>query len=431
MGLTARALVAGYGGQCVLDGVDVAAAPGELLAVVGPNGSGKTTLLRALSGVLSPDAGEVALNGVPLSAMAAPLRARKIGFVPQSRPPDFAFTVREMVEMGRTPYLGRFGRLHPADVKAVDGALRRVGIEALADKDASVLSAGQVQLVVLARALAQEPSILLLDEPTAHLDLTHQIEVMEAVRSLVRNEKMAAVAVLHDLNLAAAYGDRILVLARGRVRAQGTPAAVLTRAHIAAGFGVDVIVRRHPVTGAVYVVPFAVSAPAQEQSAPASGRGRVHVVCGGGTGAQVMSDLVRAGFEVSVGVVNVLDSDFEVAQSLGVQVVAEAPFSAVSVGALEEARKMAASCEAVVLSAVPIGPSNVSNLSLLEAAAGDGRQRVVVDPAGAKDRDFTGGEATRRVERLLEGGAVGLDSPGAVAAHLQRVGSALAPPPGA
>jgi iron complex transport system ATP-binding protein len=405
VGVKAAGLSAGYDGRDVLEGIDLEIAPGELLAIVGPNGSGKTTLLRALAGTLRPTGGTALIGGAEASSLKARERARRLAVVPQSNAVEFAFTVREVVEMGRTPYLTGLGTLSKADRVAVDKALERAGVASLADQIATELSAGQAQLVSIARALAQESTALLLDEPTAHLDVTHQIEVMDTVRRLAHEGQMACAAVLHDLNLAAAFADRILLLSKGRVRACGPPAEVLTRANIAATFGLDVLVRRHPVSGALFVVPVAVSLDPDAPPASAPRHARIHLVCGGGTGAPLMTALSRAGAKLSTGVLNVIDSDFEVAQALGLRVVAEAPFSAVTQAAAEDSRRLALAADAVVLAAVPFGLANLANLAVVEAAAAAGKPVYLVDAEGAAARDFTGGEAPRRLAALRASGS--------------------------
>ena len=432
MGIAAKGVTAGYGGAPVVLGVDLEVNAGELVAVVGPNGSGKTTLLRALAGTLPPEAGDIRVGGRPLAGLSAPERACRVALVPQSAPFEFAFTVREVVETGRTAHLSRLGSLAGADRKAVQEALDRVGLADLGERNSTAVSSGQAQLVVLARALAQGTNVLLLDEPTAHLDVAHQIEVMDCVRRLVKEGGLAAVAVVHDLNLAATYADRLVLLAKGRVRAQGTPAAVLTRANVAATFGLDVLIRRHPVSGAFFVVPLSLATAEAPRGATGQGRARVHLVCGGGTGAPLMHALVRAGFDVSVGVVNVLDTDFEVAEALGLRVVAEAPFSPVSPASLEEARGLAGAADAVVLAAVPLGRSNADNLSLLDAALSAGKRVAVMDADHVPARDFTGGEAAARVAGLLAaqppGAAGAYPSPEALLAALHDLFPAGAMP---
>jgi iron complex transport system ATP-binding protein len=427
MGLSARALCAGYGTAPVLEGVDIEVEEGQVVAVVGPNGSGKTTLVRALSGILKPLSGTVRIGGADVHAITSRERARRIAVVQQSTPLQFAFTVREVVELGRTAYLTGLGSLSSEDRLAVEQAMGQAGVLDLASRDATTVSAGQLQLVAIARALAQKPQVLLLDEPTAHLDVTHQIEVMETVRRLVKADGFACLAVLHDLNLAATYGDRIVMIAKGRLRAQGPPSEVLTRANIASTFGLDVLVRRHPVSGAFFIVPLSVALSASDGAPSRTHPQRVHLVCGGGTGAPLMGELVRRGAKVSVGVVNVLDTDFEVAESLGLRAVAEAPFSQITAAALEEAKPLALHADAVVLTAVPFGRSNLANLGLVEEALAAGKPVFVIDPEGAGARDFTGGEAHGRIQALLAA------SPGARAAASDddalRAILALAPVP--
>jgi iron complex transport system ATP-binding protein len=402
VGLSVRNIGLAYGSEPVLSGVSFEAEAGEVVGVVGPNASGKTTLLRGLSGTLRPRGGSVTLDGAPITDLTARERARVLAVVPQSQPTEWAFTVREMVEMGRTPYMGGVGRATPADREAVEAAMARAGILPLADKDSTTLSSGQAQLVVLARAMAQEPRLLLLDEPTAHLDITHQLEVMETVRTIVRDRSLTAVAVLHDLNLAARYCERVLVLSHGRARGFGRPEEVLTRASIQATFGVEVLVRRHPTTGATYVVPLAVAGPARVGAAPGH---RVHVVCGGGSGQELLPALVRAGHEVSVGVVNVLDTDFDAAEGLGLRIVAEAPFSPVTPRSFEEARGLAVASDAVVVAPLPVGPANLAALETARAALEAGRRVVVVTRPPISERDYTAGRASQAVEALLAGGA--------------------------
>jgi iron complex transport system ATP-binding protein len=224
-----------YGQRPVLQGVDFRLAAGELVALVGPNGAGKSTLLHALLGILTPDAGEVLIAGRPRRELARRDIARQVAFVPQDAPADFAFTVRELVAMGRTPHLGRFQPERRADVEAIERALEATGLRSFEDRMVSELSGGERQRVHLARAVAQETPALLLDEPTANLDLEHQLEVLGLVQGLVRGGKGAVVA-LHDLSLAARYADRVVVLAEGRVVLSGPPRSVITEDALARWF---------------------------------------------------------------------------------------------------------------------------------------------------------------------------------------------------
>jgi iron complex transport system ATP-binding protein len=209
--------------------VDLEVRPGQLLALLGPNGSGKTTLVRLLLGVLKPAGGNVSVLARPAHAWTRPEMARMVGVVVQREEPAFPITVKQTVALGRYPRHGPWEPLGETDARAVERALARCDVADLAGRWVSTLSGGEWQRVRLARALAQEPRALVLDEPTANLDLRHEMEVFELVADLVRREGLAALVITHHVNLAARYAHRLVMLHQGSVRAAGTPAAVLTR----------------------------------------------------------------------------------------------------------------------------------------------------------------------------------------------------------
>ncbi len=236
--IRARDLRFAYGARAVLRGLDVEVNAGELVAIVGPNGAGKSTLLRVLLGFLAPAGGSVEIGGRPLVALDRRAIARQAAFVQQGFHTEFAFTVREMVAMGRTPYLGRFRPEGAADRDAILQAMEETGVLRMADRPFTELSGGERQRVLLARAFAQRTPLLLLDEPNASLDLLHSHELMELVRARV-DGGAAALAALHDLTLAARFSDRLVVLSEGRVHADGPPADVLTETLMRDVFGVE------------------------------------------------------------------------------------------------------------------------------------------------------------------------------------------------
>jgi ABC-type cobalamin/Fe3+-siderophores transport system ATPase subunit len=244
---------AGYGPRHVLADVDLALEGGSFVALVGPNGAGKSTLLRCLAGLLRPSAGRVLLDGRDLASVSRAAIARRIAVVPQTFDTLFPFTVREIVSLGRTARLGAFAIPRQDDVVAVQRALEELDLTSLAERRVDEVSGGERQRVVLAMALAQEGDVLLLDEPTVHLDPGHQRATLAFIRHLARERGLAVVAVLHDLNLASALCDRVVVLAEGRVVSDGAPLRVLDASTVRRvfGSGLDVEVR----DGIPFVLP--------------------------------------------------------------------------------------------------------------------------------------------------------------------------------
>ena len=250
--LVARALTAGYGARGVLQGIDLTLEPGVLVALVGPNGAGKSTLLRALAGLIRPTAGAVTLDGTDVATLSRAALAARIAVVPQTFDTLFPFTVREIVALGRSARLGLFARPTAIDATAVARAIDTQDLGALVDRRLDALSGGERQRVVLAMALAQEADVLLLDEPTAHLDPAHQIGIVRRAAELARSRGVIALAVLHDLNLAA-LADRVVVLDAGRIVGDGPPAIALTSDLVTRVFGSGLAVAQ--LSGRTVVLP--------------------------------------------------------------------------------------------------------------------------------------------------------------------------------
>jgi len=238
----------------VLHNINLSIKDGEMVGLLGPNGSGKTTLIKLASGVLKPSQGEIKLDGSNLSQLNRKSIARSVAVVPQQFNIPFAFTATEVVMLGRTPFLRVFAGESEVDKQFVSNALELVGISELKERRFDELSGGERQKVILAMALAQQPKLLLLDEPTVHLDITHQVEILELVRRLNVERGLTVIAAMHDLNLASLYFDRLILLKEGRVSADGTPAEVLTEDRIREVFSASVKVEPHPVTGVPHIV---------------------------------------------------------------------------------------------------------------------------------------------------------------------------------
>jgi iron complex transport system ATP-binding protein len=255
-----------YNGQEILQGVDLEVAAGEFLALIGPNGSGKSTLLRQISGVLKPNQGAVYLDMSEIARLRPAELARHLAALEQEHGVGFDFTVRELVSWGRLPHRKRFSRWSSSDEAAVVRALSMTGIEKLAHRPVHQLSGGERQLAFLSMTLAQEPKVLLLDEPTAHLDINYQLAIMELIRDQVARG-VTVIAAIHDLNLAARYADRVAALSQGRIVAVGPTQETLTEELIHSVWGVKVRVLRDQ--GSPWIIP---ENPANVKEAEAFGR---------------------------------------------------------------------------------------------------------------------------------------------------------------
>jgi len=231
--------------------------PGSFFVVIGPNGAGKTTLLHLITGLLTPDHGAVSFYGRPATSIPLQERARRLALVPQMQAVTFPFTVAETVLMGRAPHLGLLGLSGISDRERAQAAMEQTDVVHLADRRLDRLSGGEYQRVLIARALTQEPEIMVLDEPTASLDLAHQVRVMDLLHRLQRDGEMTVVMVSHDVNLASLYADRVLLVKNGRHLCSGSPATVMQRKTLESAYGcpVEIVGRQAGVTGLVMPVP--------------------------------------------------------------------------------------------------------------------------------------------------------------------------------
>jgi iron complex transport system ATP-binding protein len=244
-----------YGAIEALTEVSLAVNAGEVFGLLGPNGSGKSTLVRLMSGVVKPRTGQIVFAGRALSTYEREALARRIAVVPQEPRLELPFSVLEVVLMGRAPYLKRFGFEQARDLAVAQQAMEHTGVSALAHREIHELSGGERQRVILGRALAQEPQLLLLDEPTAFLDIKHQVEVYDLLKRLSRQQGLTVIAILHDLNLAALYCDHLALLKAGKVFSYGTPEQVLTYRNIKAVYDTEVYIGLNDITGKVHILP--------------------------------------------------------------------------------------------------------------------------------------------------------------------------------
>ncbi|MCP8304692.1 MAG: ATP-binding cassette domain-containing protein [archaeon] len=391
-----------YGSVKVLESIVFSVEGGEFVGILGPNGSGKTTLLKTIGRILKPRVGTILLDDIDVYIMRAMEVAKNIAVVPQDTSVAFDFTALDLVLMGRNPHIGFFETETEKDLAISKKSMELTNIWNLADRKVSELSGGEKQRVIIARALAQEPKLLLLDEPTSHLDINYQIEMMDLLKELCKKKGLIILAVFHDFNLAARYCDSAILLSKGRVAAIGSLDAVLNKENIQKIFHVNAIVKQHPLTNSLYVVPLSTSKPGTMRPKALT----VHVVCGGGTGVSLIRTLSEHNYRLTTGVLNVLDSDYDVVCTLGIPVVSEAPFSAITEEAYKANLNKIDNAKAVVLSNTPFGYGNLKNLEGVKASLEKGITTIVVDETPIQERDFTGGKARALYMELKDKGAI-------------------------
>lgn len=245
----------GYEQNLILKGVNFSLQEAKLTVILGPNGSGKTTLVKLMSKMMAPDAGHIYLNLSDLSKMPQKELSRSMAVVPQNTAVEFDFTVREIVAMGRYPHLKRFEQESPTDWHIVDEAMAATDVLQFKDRPINALSGGEIQRVIIARALAQKPKILVLDEPISHLDIQHQIELLKLVKHLAQQQNITVVMILHDLNFAMAFADHVIVMHDGKIAAEGSPEEVLSPDLIKTVYGVETCLIKNPITGMQHILP--------------------------------------------------------------------------------------------------------------------------------------------------------------------------------
>lgn len=421
----------GYAAQPLFYDVHLQVHEGEMVGLLGPNGSGKTTLLRLLSGVLSPQQGKILLEGRDLRQWGRRGAAQRIAVVPQELHMPFAFTVEQMVSLGRTPFVSLLGSQSKHDRMIVEDAMQAANVTPLAERVFNELSGGERQRVLVAMALAQQPRLLLLDEPTSHLDIKYQIDILELISQLNRERGVTIIAAMHDLNLAARYFPRLLLFQRGIV-ADASPAEVLEPGLLSRVYGVSVQVGILRGAEHLSVLPPNSSIPEDEREQQA--QPQVHVIAGGGSGELIMRALADAHVPFVVGALNIGDSDHTLALRLASQVITEQPYAPISQTVLEQVHTSLEHVTLLIICPVPIGPGNLALLREAVVAAQRRLPTLLLVPAlidnlpeseetlvteddtlqrtGIAVRDYTGGEGVKLIGELLQAGAMVVGSVG-------------------
>ncbi|VUT23592.1 MAG: Cobalamin import ATP-binding protein BtuD [Candidatus Methanolliviera sp. GoM_asphalt] len=398
--LSVEEIDAYYGNVKVLEKINFSAKEGKLLGIIGPNGSGKTTLLKVISKIIKPSVGTVLLNEFDISKMGKRELARKMAVVPQESSTSFSFTAMEIVLMGRTPHLKRFETEGLEDLEVAKRCMKLTNCSNLAERQIDELSGGELQKVIIARALAQEPKVLLMDEPTSHLDIKNQIEILELMKRLT-DDRLIVIAVFHDLNMASRYCEELILLKEGKIVSFGRTEEVLTSENIRNVFDISTSIKRDPLTNSLSLMVI----PKKKEKEKIKESLRIHIICGGGSGSILMHSLDEE-YEITAGVIHELDTDFEVAKALSIDMVSEAPFSPIGDERYEENLDMIRRSDIVIIANMPVGFGNIKNLYAAISAIEDKKEVLIIDETPIEERDFTDGEATEIFKSLREDGGI-------------------------
>ncbi len=353
--LFAEHLDVGYKGEIVIGDIRLEAVPGQILTLIGPNGAGKSTILKTITRQLDPIGGVITLEGKDLKTLKERDIARSVAAVLTGRPTPELMTCWDVVSSGRYPYTGRLGILSQHDREKTEEAMALVRVESLRERDFNQISDGQRQRVLLARAICQEPRVLIMDEPTSFLDIKHKLDFLTLLRELVHSKDLAVILSLHELDLAQRYADRILCVRDGRVDRIGTPEEVFSEGYIEELYGVE-----RGSFDALF---------GNVETEAVTGDPLVFVIGGGGSGIPVYRRLQRQRIPFAAGVIHEGDLDYPVAKALSARLVTQDAYGPIGLAALREAEEIMLRCRAVLCPQTRFGPMNEGNLRLRELAA--------------------------------------------------------------
>ena len=363
--LFAEHLNVGYKGDIVIGDIRLEAVPGQILTLIGPNGAGKSTILKTITRQLEPIGGVITLDGKNLKTLKEREIAKSVAAVLTGRPTPELMTCWDVVSSGRYPYTGRLGILSQHDREKTEEAMALVRVESLRERDFNQISDGQRQRVLLARAICQEPRVLIMDEPTSFLDIKHKLDFLTLLRELVLSKGLAVILSLHELDLAQRYSDRILCVRDGRI---GTPEEVFSEGYIEALYGVE-----RGSFDALF---------GNVESEAVTGDPLVFVIGGGGSGIPVYRRLQRQRIPFAAGVIHEGDLDYPVAKALCARLITQEPFGPIGFAALREAEEVVLRCRAVLCPLTRFGAMNEGNLRLRELAAERG---LLTEPERLED----------------------------------------------
>lgn len=371
----------------------------SFVSILGPNGAGKSTLVNLISKVMPIGAGEIVIEGKNIRDLNHIEIAKKVAVVPQYTSLGFNFSVYEIILMGRYPYLSRFKGEKQEDYRIVNEVMELTHTDIFKDRKYNELSGGERQRVIIAQTLVQDSPIIILDEPTSHLDINFQIEFMELFYSLYKKKGKTIIGIFHDINLAIQYSEKIMLLKEGNIYCYGNVKDVINRTNIMSVFKSDVYIGKNPFTGKLYVSPnFNLRFYSKETK---SKEIRIHVIGGGGAASPILNMLHNSGYITSTGVVNNLDTDLYTAEQLGITFVNEAPFSPISREAQARNLELIKASDLVILPCIEFGNGNFLNLAAVNEAINIGKKVIIIESANIDLRDHVDGKAVKLYSEII------------------------------
>lgn len=385
-----------YDNKVILKDINFKLNKGEFVGILGPNGSGKTTLLNNINRWLKPYKGCILVDNMDIIQFTPKKLAKQIATVPQNTFTDTTFSAWQVVMMGRYPYLKKFESEKEKDFLIAKKAMLFMNVWHLRERPINILSGGERQRVIIARALAQQPKLLLLDEPTSHLDINYQYELLYLLKRLCVDRKLTILAILHDINLASIFCDKIILLKNHKIFKMGPLTDAITEENIKEVFDIKVKVKYDEDICRPIVIPLTNKKISKKEN---KSRERIHVICGGGEGRELLRFLNARGYKVSTGVLNIGDSDWKTANSLGLNVVEEKPFSPISNKNLIKNKRYMYNSNKVILTSIPFGYCNLKNLICVEDVM-DKLQVYLIEDKDMKYRDYTSGIASKIYNKI-------------------------------
>jgi len=349
-----------YGEKEILSNINININAGEFVGIIGPNGAGKSTLIKAITDIIEVKEGSIIIDGMDNKKISKRELAKLVAVVPQEFSIDFEFDAFDIVMMGRNPH--KYGKTKDEanDAKVVREAMIMTNTWQFKERFFNQLSGGERQRIIIARAIAQQTKIILLDEPTSHLDIHHQLEVLELARMLKEKHQITIVAVLHDINMASRFSDKLILLNDKSVMVYDVPEEVIDEKYLTKVYDMEMIIRKNNVLSVKEIIPIRVLKETLEDKTI-----KVHVVSGGGSGEQILEKLNSMGFSVSCGVISHGDSDWNICKLLNIDIAEVLPFSDISEEAIIKNKTLIENSDIVLITDVPFGPANVVNLEML------------------------------------------------------------------